>query len=884
MSAQGSVGKDGCGVIARNFPAAWLASSALTTLSLKVQSLLERLGKLGGAPVVSQGPLGFEAVAWFDSPEIAQEAVRTLHGTDLRTNAEKRAANFEAPKESERFWLQPYVAPAGAGAAAPGAPAAAATALAKAAAAPAPAPAPAKRLRPGVYLSPLPKSWGQSDVLTLAAPYGGVQKCRLEVGEDGQQGAFIDFQNLVAAKDARGGLDGLSLLGVRLKCVMQEEPEPEKPVLHYVIHVDELAMPSRPEVNPCLDDREVFLRELPTRIAATEEAVRSWLVGFGGKVQQVHLLKGLRQAYVRFRSHAEACKALRALRASGPEGAKAAWSESERIQKGYQGAYGIDILKRVCGAKGSGLAEMTQALRASSLTVALGSPAKQPQQQQPTGAAAPQMHFALKCEQAAQADECRALLSKALAQAHDVAGREVQNSLVLRGFPASWSEKGIKFVFAPFGGLASIVFEDERSAEASADAVVPRRAYVKLRNASATNKAVTNLHQTNVGDGDLVEECVLQCQRWHPRSWSDGTFRANIFIDQLAMIRRPEGAGPSSEDRELFVRNLPLKDMNRQQLQEYFEGFGEVDELRLILDPFTEEPIGEGYVRFVHHRDAQRCMEALTPDQDQEAEPNDLIGSWSESERVLQRKANCYRFNLIAELVGQDGSGLEKLKTEAKLKGIWLLADTLEQRDRQAPAPAGSQLHFVGRLHEEAHVQLFRELLERALEEAHARIADRLDRRKRKAKEAAAAEEAERKAAAKAAAAAAAPAAAGAAAAAASQGANPWAAPPKPEYWGMNGANAWSARPPVAAPGAPPGSQAYPAPAPYPQAAPGPWGQPAQAQAAATVFEATNGAQRDQTPAGDGKKAARSRSRRRNRDRGAEKEGDGAKEGRRRRK
>merc|ERR1719277_1888195 len=117
--------------------------------------------------------------------------------------------------------------------------------------------------------------------------------------------------------------------------------------------------------------------------------------------------------------------------------------------------------------------------------------------------------------------------------------------------------------------------------------------------------------------------------------------------------------------------------MNRQQLQEYFEGFGEVEDILLIQGVFTEALTGEGYVRFKHHRDAQRCIDALTPSSPQDADPMDLTGSWSESERALQRKENCYRFNIISELVGPDGTGLARLKEEAKLKGIWVMSETL---------------------------------------------------------------------------------------------------------------------------------------------------------------------------------------------------------------
>eukprot|EP00928_Gymnodinium_smaydae_P089567 TRINITY_DN73513_c0_g1_i1.p1 TRINITY_DN73513_c0_g1~~TRINITY_DN73513_c0_g1_i1.p1 ORF type:complete len:893 (-),score=143.39 TRINITY_DN73513_c0_g1_i1:151-2787(-) len=828
---------DGCAVIARNFPAAWVASSALPQLPSKVQSLLHRIGTLIAPPVVGQGSRGLEAVARFQTPEAAADAVRTLHGTDLRTNAEKRAVGFQAPKDSERFWLQLVSAEA--------------ALAATMAVAPAAAPQ-ARRLRPGVYLSPLPPSWAENDVLLLASPYGSVSGVRMAAAKGNEQrGAYIDFQSIAAAQGALSGLDGLTLMGVRLRCVMQEEPEPAKPTLSFLIYIDELAMPSRPEVEPRLNDRELFLPQLSSDVRS-EEAVRSWMA-MHGDVEEVFLLRDRMlaltgRAYVRFRSNVEAVKALKSLRDAGGAGASAVWSESERALAGCKSSYGVDVLRRICGAKDSRLAEIRQAVRASGLEVGGASMGEQRQ------TAAPQVHFVVRCEHQGQVDECRALLSKGLALAHGASVRDPQGTLVLSGFPPSWSEKGLKFIFAPFGGLASVVLEEAPAGKA--DSAPSRLAVVRLRNPASTNKAVSSLHRTNVGDGDLVEECVVECQRWHVRAWSDASFRVSIFIDQLAMMRRPLGASPGPEDRELFVRNLPLQDMNRQQLQEYFEGFGVVEDLRLILDPFTGEPVGEGYVRFAHHRDARHCMEALTPDQ--EAEAADLVGSWSESERVLQRKGNCYGFNLISELVGENGAGLERLKTEAKLNGIWLLAESLKQKDVEAPGPDGKQVHFVGRVTEEAHVQLFRELLEKSLEEAHARITDRLERRKRKAQSAATLDDSERRAAAGRAAAGAAvgaaspmptaapttmpqslPTPSAASATTDTSAASPWSAPPRNDYWGSGGATAWTAPPSASAPMPqyPPHYGASYMPG-YPP--PAPWGHP---HAAMYGADARNGAE-----------------------------------------
>ena len=66
--------------------------------------------------------------------------------------------------------------------------------------------------------------------------------------------------------------------------------------------------------------------------------------------------------------------------------------------------------------------------------------------------------------------------------------------------------------------------------------------------------------------GIEVTVCVLPYEVMH------GT----VFVDELPMPRRPLRYTPSSHDRELFFRNLPLQKMTESQLRDYFEGFGQL--------------------------------------------------------------------------------------------------------------------------------------------------------------------------------------------------------------------------------------------------------------------------------------------------------------------
>lgn len=855
MAATSSIAVvEGRAVVARNFPAAWVAPQNLNTLPQKVQSLLQRIGPLDGPPTVSQGAHGLEVIAIFQNASSARDAVQTLHRFDLRSEAEKKAVAHEEPRENERFFVQVLEAPAAASAApAPGisVPAAVNSEAEK--------PKNQKRIKlNGVHIWPLPTNWGEQDVTMIATPYGPVKNITIEPLSSGQIGALIDYQKDSHAKAALTGLNGLPLMGTPLRCVMQEEPEPVKPILRFLVYMDELPTTSRPEVEPRLDDREVFL-ELPRNLR-TEDAAREWIEGFGAGIEEVVLMKDVKgnpsgKAYTRFKSHPETLKALTALNKTGANGsgsAQASWSESERALKGTRGPYGLDVLRRVCGEKGEKLQQICVANGLAGLALA-GVDGK-PVDGSMVGQN--QAHFVLRCEEESQAERAKAMLAVELSKIHETYAKEVRGSLVLRGFPASWSEKGLKFVFAPFGGITGAVLEEAGAGQAN---TTERLAYVKLRNAGMIEKALSNLNKTKVGDGDLVEECVVGCQRWHLQAWSD-TFRATLFIDQLAMHRRPLEAASSPEDRELFVKNLPLQDMNRQQIQEYFEGFGEVEDLYLINDIFSGAPNGEGYVRFKSHDTAVRCMDALTPEN--EAESTELTGWWSESERVLQRKSNCYRFNLIAELAGKDGVGIQRWKSDGSLKEAWMLAETLQQKDRHAPPRSARQLHFVARCADEEQVGQFREILERAVEDAHGSISDRIEKRKRKAELAAAANNKEN---------AVAKDAGGGAAKLPpvdpgtmnpASGA-PWSGPPPGGQWPPVGYWGPGGPPPGSAP-----PQWYPGQAPppgYPGAPQGQWGQ-APAPPGVSVFEQASA----RPPEEAQKEKERGRSRRRRRDRGAD--------------
>jgi len=78
--------------------------------------------------------------------------------------------------------------------------------------------------------------------------------------------------------------------------------------------------------------------------------------------------------------------------------------------------------------------------------------------------------------------------------------------IVVRGFPDTWQDKDIRFVFAVYGGVSAASFG--KDAQGSF-------ARVNLKTPNNMAKAVSNLHNTQVGDGEFIEDsCVVSCEMY----------------------------------------------------------------------------------------------------------------------------------------------------------------------------------------------------------------------------------------------------------------------------------------------------------------------------------------------------------------------------------
>merc|ERR1712113_1254549 len=129
----------------------------------------------------------------------------------------------------------------------------------------------------------------------------------------------------------------------------------------YIIHIDELSMPHRPQVEPVETDREVWVERAPP-----DDELEEWAQLFG-EVEDVYRLPSRRpdtlgeRGYVLFKEHEAARKCI--------EAGIALWSESERALA-WQGAgrhtakwkhtYPESIVARILGSKGARINELRE--------------------------------------------------------------------------------------------------------------------------------------------------------------------------------------------------------------------------------------------------------------------------------------------------------------------------------------------------------------------------------------------------------------------------------------------------------------------------------------------------------------------------------------------
>lgn len=122
-----------------------------------------------------------------------------------------------------------------------------------------------------------------------------------------------------------------------------------------IIHIDELDLPRRPQIEPAATDREVFVDPMPE-----EEHLSSCLAAFGD-VDEVFILsehhsdRAGRRGYVKFTDHAAAVRCVRAEFGTWSESERTLSSQRSHRQPGVNvgAAYPDSVVARLVGARGA---------------------------------------------------------------------------------------------------------------------------------------------------------------------------------------------------------------------------------------------------------------------------------------------------------------------------------------------------------------------------------------------------------------------------------------------------------------------------------------------------------------------------------------------------
>eukprot|EP00913_Durusdinium_trenchii_P031008 g29041.t2 len=233
--------------------------------------------------------------------------------------------------------------------------------------------------------------------------------------------------------------------------------------------------------------------------------------------------------------------------------------------------------------------------------------------------------------------------------------------ILVRGFAPSWTEAQMKSAFALYGGAARIqLSEDETSGR--------REARVQLKKAQNMQRAVEQLNGQEVGDGDEMEVCCLQCEL----QGLTKTLFADELDLQIDLKHDPTGV-------EVFIKNL-TSEISQEEARGWLEdlNFSSLQDVKHL----EESKGGAGYVRFADHKEAAKCIDV--------AEEMDFVASWSQSERLLAAEQSVYGFDLLTTM----DTKLEEIRKDTKVKSLRMCSE------RHGPSEA-KQLHWLAECGEE---------------------------------------------------------------------------------------------------------------------------------------------------------------------------------------
>jgi len=550
-------------ITVRNLPAAWIAPNTSISLHAEIKKKLEEFGNLEGLPVISRTPeRGVCVIAKFVEKSAAQAAVEMMDGRDNRglPRGAKWQADYRPPQEHEKFSVSLAMGNITGSKSKQQVGLAAGVRSSKGSATIILSAVPADWGETDVM--ELCDPYGEVKSVSGLAE----EKCMVTffLSQKAERAAVA--LNGLQVPNQKGDLCHLQCELVPLEAAARDPVEPKvanstiekkgpraEERSPFMICFDELLAASGV---PSSSDREVYLRNLPLE-DCSERELRDWLNGFG-MVDDATFLRDCTTeqltgcAYVRFALHSDAA-AMTAAYPIDDEGGdvQGTWSLSERVLNSARGAADTDALKLLverleqlrvstrcpsltivgdgCEGKPSlGLlgtypgplrfawlredtGHSTDALR-TSLKDALREVALKDQTLQLEGSTAvenvnePSAQASVP-DEATQPNDARRRRRKRRRAHGERAGTadagSSSASILVRGFPAKWTDRQVRLIFAAFGGVESVHFTKDVEGTA---------ALVKLKNIEKTAEVVAKINNTQVGDGEILEKCQVTCK------------------------------------------------------------------------------------------------------------------------------------------------------------------------------------------------------------------------------------------------------------------------------------------------------------------------------------------------------------------------------------
>mmetsp|Transcript_30142 Transcript_30142/g.69353 ORF Transcript_30142/g.69353 Transcript_30142/m.69353 type:complete len:473 (+) Transcript_30142:1-1419(+) len=247
-------------------------------------------------------------------------------------------------------------------------------------------------------------------------------------------------------------------------------------------------------------------------------------------------------------------------------------------------------------------------------------------------------------------------------------------TVLVQGFPDSWSEAQLRVVFSIHGGLSKVRMLPPSRDPATGKKV--REAQATLKCLSKVAQAIESLNNVEVGDGELVETAVVKVSMCS--GGAEPIVTRTLFLDELPMPRRPRVA-PRTTDREIWVTGLPAQVQDPDRAMEWLQTYGAVDDVFLVRH--EGEVVKGCYVRFATHDDAQQFVtDAL------QREAKELRIAWSEAERAMDGEMSVYGADLLTMM-----RNVAKQLPSGK---AWVLGESSLLADPSAPPATSKQLHL----------------------------------------------------------------------------------------------------------------------------------------------------------------------------------------------